>query len=282
MSACLRPLNLGTQIVPCGSCLSCLETRQKVWYFRNMLEYHFNSVQAFFITLTYDDVFLPLGKFKDIYIPLLYKKDFLGFIKRLRYHIPKFRYFGVSEYSPSPANRPHFHFIMYLKNPLDLEFVIESVYRSWSKPYSSRKEFRPFGLVNVEKLTAGRISYVTNYLLVKIFNEHYDELAPEVRPKAFMSRHPGIGDRIEDKTFVQYVQQHPYEDLMYFPDGSPFSMPRYYRERIYLATTRRYKRIYNKLENFSRPQLSDSYLSYTKRELYKKYYLKSLKRSCNQ
>lgn len=247
-----------------------------------MIEYHFNSVQAFFITLTYDDLYLPLGKFKDLYIPLLYKKDFLSFIKRLRYHIPKFRYFGVSEYSPSPVNRPHYHFIMYLKSPLDLEYVIESVYRSWAKPYSSKRELEPLGIINVEKLTAGRISYVTNYLLVKIFNEHYDELSQDVRPKAFMSRRPGIGDRLEDKQFIKYLREHPYEDTMYFPDGSPFCMPRYYRDRIYLPTTRRYKKIYNKIQNIFRPQLSDSYLYHEGREMYKKYYLKSIKRSCNQ
>lgn len=284
--SCLRPINLGTQFVPCGTCLGCLEDRQKVWYFRNMFEWHFNSVQAYFVTLTYDDVHLPMhdisedGDYK--WIPVIQHKDVYKFIRRLKYHIPRFRYFGISEYSPSPMLRPHFHIIIYLKSPVPLEFMVDSVVKAWSEPYSSVKDnVIIYGRPQVEELTSGRISYVTTYLLTKQYGE--DKLYPlSAFPKNFQSNRPGIGDRCDNKQLRNYFDTFPFSTCMYFPDGSPMATPRYYRERLVRPTSRRFGHVLRKIQHFEMIEPDQDYLDMCSREKYRKYYLKSLKRICDE
>lgn len=237
--SCFHPFNLGTQFVPCGKCLGCLEDRQKIWYFRNVIEFNYNSVNSFFVTLTYADEHLPLSdKFEQFdannSFPVLDHAQFQKFVKRLRKRLPKFRYYMVSEYSPSPENRPHFHCIMYFKEIVPLETIYREVVLSWTVPDTKI----PLGGVNIERLSFGRICYVTQYLLVKVFNDTYDDLPQEFRPKAFMSRRPGIGDRTSHPALVQWFREHPFEGVMYFPDGSPMAIPRYFRNKMIPPTAR--------------------------------------------
>lgn len=248
-----------------------------------MMEWHFNSVQAYFVTLTYSDEFIPMSEYKQDYmIPKLQHEDVFKFIRRLKYHIPKFRYFGISEYSPFPAVRPHYHLIIYLKEALPLEYMIESVVKSWSKPYSSRNDMTViYGRPQVEELTSGRISYVTTYLLTKQFNEK--ELYPkEALPKNFQSLRPGIGDRSDCKELKKYFDDYPFSSCMFFPDGHPIVIPRYYRERMVRSTSRRFGSVLRKLQHFDRLEEDPAYLDRVSREKYIKYYLKSLKRKCNE
>lgn len=244
-----------------------------------MLEYHYNSVSAFFITLTYDDVHIPWIDGEVGMIQVISHHDVYGFIKRLKYHIPHFRYFGVSEYSPAPVYRPHFHIILYLKEVLPLQFVTESVLKCWSDSYTSRSIAVPIGRVQVEPLTAGRIFYVTEYLCTKIFNQSYKDLPPELLPKSFMSRRPGIGDRCDSQELKRYFIEHPFETAMLFPDGSKMAVPRYYRDRMFQPTTRRLRSCLLKITQMRKSPFSHDYSSKLEREYRRKYYLKSLKRS---
>lgn len=277
--SCLRPINLGSQVVPCGQCLGCLEDRQKIWYFRNMLEWHYNSNEAFFITLTYDDVHLPWIDGEVGMIPVISKNDVYGFLKRLKYHIPKFRYFGVSEYSPGPNYRPHFHIILYLEEVLSLQYVTESVLKTWSEKYTSKGIAVPYGRVQVELLSAGRISYVTMYLLAKVFNENYSELPGDFRPKSFMSRRPGIGDRSDNKQLKKFFNENPFISYMCFPDGSKMCIPRYFRDRMFSPTAKRLRSVCLKIEQSEKQMFSSEYSQLLQSQYRRKYYLKSLKRS---
>lgn len=101
--------------VPCGKCVGCQKDRAKVWSMRLMAEYK-TSINAYFITLTYDEEHLPKNNQVN-------KKELQKFFKSLkdfyRYNFNYFgiRYFAVGEYG-SNSWRPHYHFIVY-NIPLD-------------------------------------------------------------------------------------------------------------------------------------------------------------------
>lgn len=251
-----------------------------------MIEFTYNSVDSYFITLTYDDVHIPYEVRDDCgYLKIrwyLEHPDVYGFLKRLKYHLPKFRYFGVSEYSPGPQYRPHYHILLYLPSPYPLQYVTESVLKSWSEKYSSKDIAIPYGRVQVEKVSPGRISYVTTYMLTKVFNENYNDLPLEYKPKSFMSRRPGIGDRTDNKDLRRFFRENPFVSYMCFPDGSKINIPRYYRERMFPATTKRLRSVLLKINQAEKSLIPFDYSFFLEMEYRRKYYLKSLKRSNNE
>lgn len=58
---CLTPLNIGTQSVACGRCEACLVRRSNEWAFRLFQELEV-SKNAYFVTLTYDELNVPRGE----------------------------------------------------------------------------------------------------------------------------------------------------------------------------------------------------------------------------
>ena len=92
--------------LPCGQCIGCRLERSRQWAVRCMHEaslYPENS----FLTLTYDDAHLPVGR-------TLVKSDFQDFMKRLRKSIvPKrVRYYHCGEYGEK-FQRPHYHALLF-------------------------------------------------------------------------------------------------------------------------------------------------------------------------
>lgn len=88
----------------CGQCLCCRINQAREWVTRILLETlaHDRSV---FVTLTYEDNFLPCnGELK--------KKDLQNFLKRLRNKVGSFRYFGIGEYGDQNY-RPHYHLLLF-------------------------------------------------------------------------------------------------------------------------------------------------------------------------
>lgn len=283
MSTCYQPVKLRYNTVPCGKCLACLEDRQRDWYFRNYLEFYYNSVSAFFVTVTYEDSHLPMigcVKLKKD-IPALDYGEVTRLIKKVRLKLPKFRYFAVSEYSP--VGRPHYHFLIYFNEVVALQSVINAFTLSWTVPYTANRQPEPLGIVQVELMTSGRICYVTQYLLVKSFNETYDFLDPLLQPKSWMSRRPGIGDLAifgnpRAQKITTYFKEHPFENTMYFPDGSPIDMPRYFEGKIFSATLLRIRRAINRAKSVDRPELSKTFLNTLRLEKTQEYKFKSYRR----
>ncbi|MDE5972064.1 MAG: hypothetical protein K2G94_04895, partial [Muribaculaceae bacterium] len=105
--------------VPCGKCVACLQKRRMNWAFRLEKE-KLNSSSALFITLTYDNAFLPLDKDGLAHVS---KRDCQTFLKRLRRNVeremlklgkesPSLRYILSSEYG-SQTLRPHYHLLLF-------------------------------------------------------------------------------------------------------------------------------------------------------------------------
>lgn len=152
-----------------------------------------------FITLTYDDEHLPE-------LCGLKKRDFQLFMKRLRKHAGKLRYYHCGEYGEQ-TGRPHYHAILFGYQFPDLVrittgdgalYYSELLTQIWGK-----------GHTTVGTVTFDSAAYVARYCVKKQTGEnatHYETLDPESgeihsvqAPYATMSRRPGIGKAWYDK-----------------------------------------------------------------------------------
>lgn len=234
---CLHPISISNPdvydkehpriFVPCGRCESCIVSFANEWRVRLTIENE-NSSSSFFITLTYNDTNLPLQKCSDsfgdsIVVPVVSKRDIQLFLKRFRKLISpeKIRYFLVSEYGPSTF-RPHYHFLLFglsrqYKDDIKESIRIEKlVTQSWNN-----------GNVIVDKVTSGRIAYVTKYLSCTTN-------LPEYLPKPFrlMSRRPGLGSVYLEKSSL--VDWHRINLANYYPSGNfKHRLPRYLKDKIF-------------------------------------------------
>ena len=205
--------------VPCQKCLECRIQYARSWADRCVLEakqYKHN----YFVTLTYDDYFLPDRN-------SLEPKDVQLFMKRLRKHFKgiKIRFLLSGEYGDS-SFRPHYHLLLfnlplndltyqferkevvdvdltngkpifgpYLKynlvgNKKDMMFS-KTIYELWNK-----------GNISVQTFNYDTAAYVSQYVTKKCNPNNaklYDEL--KIYPEFIrMSNRPGIG--------WQYFQEH--------------------------------------------------------------------------
>lgn len=199
---CLKPILIETDeidlyptgkiFVPCGKCEACRNDDSLQWRIR-LKEEFYNSDNAYFVTLTYNDNTLPIeictdkhGKDNICAVPN--KKDVQNFFKRLRFHFEKYykekdkslSYFLVSEYGPTTF-RPHYHAILFNLPKLSSvdevqDFKItEEIYEKWN-----------LGYVKVDKCNEARIAYCTKYMscVTQI---------PDYLPKPFRLISKGMG-----------------------------------------------------------------------------------------
>lgn len=222
---CLQPINIPNPkfgkvpgelqrlLVPCGRCYACLARKRQDWCLRLNYELR-NSSSAQFITLTYDDQFLPLDEKGS---PCFNKKHIQNFFKSLRHYSDnKLKYYLVSEYG-GKFGRPHYHFILY--NFDDIELLESCLTKFW-----------PYGFHQVGTVTPESINYVSGYFLTKAENKN-----PEYPPFTMSSK--GIGN-----SYIQDLQEwhKAGENRFYSPiSGYNQSLPRYYKDRIFSSSARR-------------------------------------------
>ncbi|QCS36340.1 replication initiator protein [Capybara microvirus Cap3_SP_264] len=117
------------QLVPCGKCDICKESKRNDWSSRCTLESQNYDFPPLFITLTYDNEHCDGS---------LHKRDLQLFLKRLRmyyvrkrcaFQLPEYtlRYFACGEYG-SFTSRPHYHLMLW-NYPIfgNLETTIQQV-----------------------------------------------------------------------------------------------------------------------------------------------------------
>lgn len=203
----------GKMVVPCGRCPACRRRKQNEWAFRILEEAKYTK-SCYFVTLTYNDDFLP---FSDLGVPTLVPHHLTSFFKNLRYDIGSFRYFACGEYGDQ-FDRPHYHFILFYNGNFSDDFVKSSIEKRWSG-----------GFTQVENgITDRRAKYCAKYSMKQVGFDYGDCVPPFAR----MSRRPGLGK--------QFLNQFPIEKLrkldQWFVNdyrGTPYNLPRYYREAIY-------------------------------------------------
>lgn len=155
---CTRPIRINNQVFPCGHCLSCRISKAREWSARLLHELSFWPC-AVFVTLTYEDSFLPPNG-------SLRKRDLQLFFKRLRKSLGdrKIKYYACGEYG-SKTNRPHYHAIIFgLGQDTQSKNIIKSVWRFCQ--WSNFQDSKAFGSVTYDSCR-----YVSDYIFKKYNGE---------------------------------------------------------------------------------------------------------------
>lgn len=202
-------------MLSCGSCIGCRIEKARQWAVRCVHEASLYSKNCF-VTLTYDDRFIPDGGSLD-------PRHFVLFMKKLRNRYgPKIRFFQAGEYGEQLA-RPHHHALLFNFDFPDKELFKETpsgrLYRS-----PSLEELWGRGFCSIGDVTFQSASYVARYILKKITGEqasgHYGDKRPEYTT---MSRRPGIG-----REWFEMWKDDVFPRDFVVSDGKPLKVPDYY------------------------------------------------------
>lgn len=191
-------------IIPCGKCMGCFleKARDKaVQLSLEKMNPEYKENECWFITLTYDDAYLPIHSYVDALSGEVFNgastelKDLQNWIKKLRDNNPNknIRYMAAREYG-STTLRPHYHIIIF-GLPLDRELFVkignnangDALWTTpeldnmtspicWSvrRPLGDRKgKIYRAGNVTIGEVTFQSISYVARYTIKKA-NKDYD------------------------------------------------------------------------------------------------------------
>lgn len=189
--------------VPCGKCVECLSQKASEWSYRVMREFDFYGRVGCVLSLTYDNVHVPLDGSVN-------RRDLQLFLKRLRKYIEpvKIRYFGCGEYGTLNC-RPHYHLVVIGWRPDDLVFVKRSKKNTILYRSKTVEKLWSQGICAVADVTADSVRYSAKYLQKLYFNETTGKTPPFLT----MSTHPGFGafealDRVKsDSVYVNGVRK---------------------------------------------------------------------------
>jgi len=218
--------------IPCGKCIPCQKKRRRDWSYRLQCEFN-TSDSAHFITLTYDDIHIPLTEDGQ---QNLKRKDLQNYIKRIRRDNEKFlskeyntpikqlkdiakpiRYYAVGEYG-SKTMRPHYHIILFNYDPRNLAPILDQ----WKDTTSNIR----LGHVDIGDVTSASINYITKYI-----NKPHAKGDTRGKPYATMSKKPIIGN--------QYLLDHGLQHILYKDlsvrdnEGNQQRMPRAFLKRLF-------------------------------------------------
>lgn len=220
--------------LPCGRCVGCRLDRSRKWAIRCMHEARMHRDNCF-ITLTYDDLKLPV---RPEGIPpanlSLYYPDFQKFMKRLRKHAGvKLRFYMCGEYG-TEFGRPHFHACIFGYDFIDrIPFKRSDsgsiIYRS-----PSLEKLWTFGFSSVGAFDFKSAAYVARYCMKKVNGELADQYYETIDPitgEVFWkvpefnrcSLKPGIGATWFDKYTSDVF---PHDRVIV--NGKECGVPRYY------------------------------------------------------
>jgi hypothetical protein len=249
---CIRPFSVKDVEfkVRCGKCLPCLKRRRNEWGLR--LEHEdLDSDSALFITLTYNDIYLPKYWWKNRYKkeqdpvtkkwkvvkrwkervysskPTLNNVDLQKYIKRIRIEHDRFlkrnsteklkltskkvRYFACGEYG-AKGDRPHYHILLFNYDISNLA----PLENKWSK----------MGFVDIKPVNGNRIMYTAKYMM-----KPWSKSDDRQRPFSTMSKKPIIGHSYLEKYGVHHIENEVIEtaDIQ----GNQRRLPKAYLRRLF-------------------------------------------------
>jgi len=220
--------------LPCNQCVLCRARQGLQWAVRLTHEAQ-TCEEASFLTLTYDDEYLPI----DVDTPTVRWADGQKFLKRTRKYLWKnfrrrFSSYGVTEYG-TRSKRPHMHIALFGHAFLeDMEIRQETPHRLWTSP--TLEKLWPYGHATAGAITWASAQYIAGYIIEKAdrhvyarLDEQTGEMIPLEQPKAYMSRsrNLAIGGRWCDQN----------ASVMYTWDrvtlaARHHAVPRYYDRRV--------------------------------------------------
>lgn len=211
--------------MPCGKCPECLKRRISGWSFRLMQEDKHAS-SSYFLTLTYDTakVHITQNGFMG-----LNKRDVQLFFKRLRkaHNVKEdnlaerstIKYYAVGEYG-GRTMRPHYHIILF-------NAKLELVQPAWD-----------MGSIHYGEVSGASVGYTLKYMskASKIPMHRNDD---RLREFSLMSK--GLGEKYLTNVMVRWHHL-DLKDRMFLTieDGKKIAMPRYYKNKIYVESERKY------------------------------------------
>lgn len=233
---CISPIYLKDthSTVPCGVCVDCVSNKRNSWSIRLYEEQKVHN-DAWFITLTYDDLHIPCFSSDTREIVkgivnvfesetkfdsnILLKKDLQDFMKRLRKLVPKrqLKYYAVGEYGDK-FKRPHYHIIMFnLADSSEEAHLL--IQQAWTL------EKKSIGRIDVAHCSPQAINYVTKYVQKNLTNKK----AYLFPPFSIMSK--GLGKAYIDanKNYHNDFEKYTYT----FDGGMETALPRYYKDKLF-------------------------------------------------
>lgn len=237
----------------CGKCIICLKKRKSQWSFR-LQEERADAFSSAFLTLTYEDRFLPQGENG----PTGNKGDHFNFIKWLKYYESKKRlsrrkeiseaewirkqagikedkplkYYGIIEYGDQKG-RPHLHYIIF--NVKDWA----NVKKAWSTQKKIGKNYYPdesMGISEIDECNQNTIDYVLKYITKH--DPTNGDFEGKEKELSFMSK--GLGAGFINPGTLRYIQQ-PHGNQVVSSRGVKTALPRYYNKK-YLTESQRNKK----------------------------------------
>lgn len=215
--------------VPCGQCIACRLNKARAYSIRIMNEtvYHKKSC---FLSLTYDDEFLPVNHSLD-------KSALQKFLKRLRKRVGvPIRYFACGEYGEEKL-RPHFHICLFGLGEDD-EVFLNKIRRKTGRGnyvWQCKMKDWKFGNCYVGMLDYDSACYVARYTSKKLLAN--DSKIPDKQfwqdrgllpPYLVMSNRPGIGAEYVRDNFNRLKKR----EYVLAKGGVKAPLPRYYRQKL--------------------------------------------------
>lgn len=192
--------------VPCGTCICCREEQARQAAIRIAHEATCHEANAF-VTPTYNDQNIPAYGSLDY-------SHLVKFLKRLRKHYGKLRYYAVGEYGDESL-RPHYHLCIFGHSFSDDRIITRrEPHLLWTSPMLTK--IWGHGNVTVGALTFETARYTASYVTKKLrskqryvrIDETTGELVAVEQPRAFMS------DNLGKNWWIQYGHQLEYNDYV--------------------------------------------------------------------
>lgn len=231
--------DLPPRVMNCTKCNWCLMKKAQEWAIRATHESMLSPDNNSFITLTYNDKFLPQDG-------AIAPEHPVGFMKRLREKIgPGIRSFGCAEYG-GKNGRPHYHIIIFNHKFANQELLM---HRKAGKLFRSAELEKLWTDTDIESPTYGEslgfssvcevnyktIAYVSRYVTKKLTASRKKETiekldletgeiftVPGERPIC-ISRRPGIG-----KPWLEKYKTDVFPSDEVVINGSTMRPPKYY------------------------------------------------------
>lgn len=253
--------------VPCGKCVECVIRYQNMWKCR-LIEEDRKWPFCYFFTLTYSDDCLPTVVDSDTgeVLSSACKKDVQSWLKRFRQRVvrrkakergifckdithgqykflkPKFSYFICAEYGPNGTHRPHYHGLLFTDLPYRYVSMLIGDWRV------------RFGFVNLKRVKAKNNSsskvsapanYVSKYCCKGEFSSRVEDIEVGLIEPAWRIMSKRIGDNYVERNRNYHKPPRRFykstEDYIaacvdrcfYFDGEYKYSLPRYWKERIF-------------------------------------------------
>lgn len=264
---------------PCGSCIGCRLDYSHQWAVRIMHESRMHEENSF-LTLTYDDNYLPEDK-------SISRKELQKFMKRLRKRIEpkKVRFYGCGEYGEK-FSRPHYHICLFGFNFPDREIYKGAKARYYQNKFKENSDNTLYisellgkvwkkGFHTIGEVTLESAGYVARYCTKKVTGEHQSKWYGNREPEfALMSRRPGIGS----SWFEKYSGDHYPKDFFTYK-GRKLKNNRYYDEALKKKNPIMYEQIKEKRRKAADdPKAYESHLRRYQKEKHRKCITKQLQR----